>query len=535
MPEQNGRRLTWWGWASPQARPELRADARRLLAATTGWQARATPRVADVVLPDSALPDAARRSFTAIVGPDDVHTDHATRLNHAGGKSYVDLMRRRAGIADAPDAVLTPADHDQVAALLLACAHHAVAVVPFGGGTSVVGGVEPLRDGFSAVVAVDLARLDRVLEVDTTSRVVTLQAGLRTPRAEELLAEFGLTLGHAPQSAEFATIGGYAATRSAGQASTGFGRFDDLVLGLRVATPRGSVQLGRAPRSAAGPDLRQFFLGSEGAFGIITEARLRVRTIPELQRYEAFSFRDFNTGVVAIRRLVQDGVAPDVVRLSDVDETRANLALAGAGLAARGYLRARGHGAGCLAILGWEGRREIVSVRYRLAGGIIAGHGGLRLGSGPGEAWRRDRFAAPYLRDLLLDVGLLVETLETATSWSELPQLHSAIRTALTRSLGRALVMTHVSHVYPTGASLYVTVLADRDDADPIGQWERAKAAASDAIVAAGATITHHHGVGIDHRTFLPAEIGEPGVAALRAVKNALDPTGILNPGKLIP
>jgi alkyldihydroxyacetonephosphate synthase len=438
-------------------------------------------------------------------------------------------------VATAPDAVLTPADHNEVLAILAACTRYGIAVVPFGGGTSVVGGVEPLRDGFSAVVAVDLARLDRLVEVDTTSRMATLQAGLRTPRAEELLAEYGLTLGHAPQSAEFGTIGGYAATRSAGQASTGFGRFDDLVLGLRVATPRGSVDLGRAPSSAAGPDLRQFFLGSEGAFGIITEARLRVRTIPELQRYEAFSFRDFDTGLAAIRRLVQDGIAPDAVRLSDVDESRANLTLAGAGLAARGYLRARGHAAGCIAILGWEGRREVVSARYRLAGGVVAGHNGIRLGSGPGEAWRRDRFAAPYLRDLLLDVGLLVETLETATSWAQLPELHSTIRAALTRSLGRPLVMSHVSHAYPAGASLYVTVLANRDDADPIGQWERAKAAASDAIVAAGATITHHHGVGIDHRAFLPAEIGEPGVAALRAVKSALDPTGILNPGKLLP
>jgi alkyldihydroxyacetonephosphate synthase len=519
--------MTWWGWGIPDERPDLPPPARRWLAAQTGWRPRPTPPVETIEVPASEFPAG------LMSGACRVSTSADDRLRHAGGKSYVDLMRRRSGRAVFPDAVLFPSSPDAVLAALQRCADEGVAVVPFGGGTSVVGGVEPARNGFRYAVALDLAELDRLIDVDSDSRTAVLQAGLRTPRAESLLGEHGFTLGHFPQSAEFATIGGYAATRSAGQASSGFGRFDDMVVGLRVATPAGPIELGRAPRSAAGPDLRHLFLGSEGAFGIITEVTLRVRPVAEASQYEGYSFPSFSAGLAAIRALAQDGFPPDVVRLSDVDETQANLASAGAG--PRLYLRGRGHGAGCIAILGWEGSELQVPLRHQLARRIIAQHGAIRLGTKPGVAWRRERFAAPYLRDLLLGTGLLVETLETATSWSGLPALHDAVRSALFEALNRPVVMCHVSHVYPAGASLYFTVLADRDDSDPLGQWERAKTAASKAIVAAGGTITHHHGVGLEHRNYLTNEIGQVGVTTLRAIKKALDPAGILNPGKLIP
>lgn len=519
--------MTWWGWGIPDERPDLPAPARRWLAAQTGWRPRSTPRVDSIDVPPSDFPPG------LLAGACQVSISAADRLAHAGGKSYVDLVRRRSGLAAFPDAVLFPASAESVLAALQRCASEGIAVIPFGGGTSVVGGVEPMRDDFRYVVALDLTELDRLIDVDPDSRTAVLQAGLRTMAAESLLREHGFTLGHFPQSAEFATIGGYAATRSAGQASSGFGRFDDMVVGLRAVTPAGLLDLGRAPRSAAGPDLRQLILGSEGAFGIVTEVTVRIHPVPVASRYEGFSFPSFSAGLAAIRALTQDGFPPDVVRLSDADETRANLAGAGAG--PRWYLRGRGHGAGCIAILGWEGSDLHVPMRHQLARRVVAQHGGIRLGSKPGVAWRRDRFAAPYLRDLLLDVGLLVETLETATSWSGLPALHDAVRSALFDALHRPVVICHVSHVYAAGASLYFTVLADRDDDNPLAQWERAKTAASKAIVAAGGTISHHHGVGLDHRNYLANEIGSVGIAALRAVKHALDPTGILNPGKLIP
>ncbi|HVX42584.1 MAG TPA: FAD-binding oxidoreductase [Mycobacteriales bacterium] len=526
---------TWWGWGEKTERASLSPSAQAWLAETIGRRPRPTPRV-----PDSAVrlgkSEVDTAPLQAIVGAENVRTDRSARLQHTGGKSYVDLIRRRADDAlDAPDAVVLPADHEQVAALLRACSEHAIAVVPFGGGTSVVGGVEPVRSRFAALIALDLRRLDALVAHDPESLTATLQAGLGTPRAEELLGERGLMLGHTPQSAEFATIGGYAATRSAGAGSTGFGRFDELVQTLRIATPAGDAALGRIPASAAGPDLRALFLGSEGALGVITEVGLRVRRIPPYRRYEAFSFPSFRHGYGAARHLVQDGAAPDVLRLSDTDETAAELVLAGAPELSRRYLRARGHGSGSLLIIGWEGTQRAVRARRAAAVRLITAERGIRLGTGPGRSWLANRFAAPYLRDTLLDAGLLAETLETAAPWSALPALHQRLRRALHDALGTPLVMGHISHAYPTGASLYLTVLADRDDADPIGQWQRAKAAANEVITAAGATISHHHGIGLEHRDAMTAEVGPLGLDLLRAVKSTLDPVGILNPGKLIP
>jgi alkyldihydroxyacetonephosphate synthase len=383
--------------------------------------------------------------------------------------------------------------------------------------------------------------MDSLSQVDTESLTVWAEPGLRGPELEQLLAPYNLTLGHHPQSWEHATLGGYAATRSAGQASTGYGRFDDLVLTVRLATPAGTLEVGRGPASAAGPDLRGLLLGSEGTLGVITGLRLRVRRKPGVVVDEGWSFRTFADGVKVLRRLAQAGLAPDVARLSDPEETRANLALAPGTKTKllRGLLSVRGHGGGCLLVTGWEGTESSVSDRRRAATAVLRAGGGVRLGAAVGEAWRRGRYAGPYLRDDLLDAGALVETLETATSWSDLTGLHEAVRGALRHALStggtKPLVLAHVSHVYPTGASLYFTVLAARDDARVEEQWLTAKRMATDVIVASGATLTHHHAVGTDHRDWMNDEIGPLGVAVVRAVKGVLDPEGILNPGKLLP
>jgi alkyldihydroxyacetonephosphate synthase len=492
----------------------------------------------------SSLPDGARDRLVAAVGARHVRDDREARIVHAAGKGYPDLVRQRAGDCEhAPDAVVYPADHEQVAAVLAACAQSGVAVVPFGGGTSVVGGVEPLRGDFPAVVALDLRRLDRVAGVDRRSLTALLEPGLRGPWAEDRLNEQGLTLGHFPQSYEYATIGGYVATRSAGQASTGYGRIDELVLGLRCATPAGEINLRPHPASAAGPDLRELIVGSEGTLGVITLAAMKVRTAPASQRYEGWFFRDFAAGTDAFRVLEQDDAAPDVARLSDEAETRMSLALAGRdGLKARAgdaYLRLRGYDGGCLAILGWEGAEEDVERRAARTEAVARRAGGLPLGRSPGEAWAAGRFAGPYLRDDLLSLGVMVETLETATSWTKLLDLHAAVGQALSDALGARgtppLVMCHVSHLYPSGASLYFTFVARQEEGAELAQWAAAKRAAGDAIVAQGATITHHHAIGRDHLPWMRAEDGPLGLAALRAVKSELDPAGIMNPGKLLP
>jgi len=401
--------------------------------------------------------------------------------------------------------------------------------------------VSALRGDKSAVIALDLVRLDKLVEVDPVSRLAVLQAGVRGPAAERLLAGHGLTLGHVPQSFERATIGGFAATRSAGQASAGYGRFEDMVQGLRVATPAGEWRIGGAPASAAGPDLRRLVCGSEGAFGIVTEATLRVRPVPTDRYYVGLVLDGWQRGVDAVRALAQRPALPDVIRLSDVDETEVGLALGG-GLRTRllrRYLRTRAVTEPCLLVLGWEETSpRTLAIRRSATMRVLRRFDPVSLGERAGRAWLRGRFAGPRQRDALIAAGICVETLETATRWSRLTALAEDVRGALTTSLSargvRPLVMCHISHAYETGASLYFTVLVPRTPHDAIGQWQRAKDTASEAIVAGGGTISHHHGVGTEHRPWLATELGERGVGVLRAVKQSLDPTGILNPGKLV-
>ena len=542
------RRSVWWGWGDP-------AEARPLPAA--GWErlrrelgvAAGAPRrpvdLAAVRLPPGSLDGAVRARLEQVVGAAHVTSERLDRVEHARGKSYPDLHRLRAGDASsAPDAVVLPADAEQVAQVLAVCADAGVAVVPFGGGTSVVGGVTPDRGAHHAVVSLDLRRLSGLVSVDTVSRTATLLAGTRGPEAEGLLRPHGLTLGHYPQSHQQATVGGYVATRSAGQASTGYGRVDDLVLGARLETPTGPVVVGgRAPASAAGPGLLDLVVGSEGALGVVTEATFAVRLVPTAKAYACVAFSSFDEALDAVRASVQDGdrsAVPDVYRLSDPEETRVQLALAGTrGGALRRWLAGRRATEPCLAVLVWEGARAgAVRRRRRECLRLLRSRGAHRLPDAIARSWEHSRFAAPYLRDELMSHGVLVDTLETATSWAHLADLHRQVRTALLQALSgpdrAAIVQCHVSHVYPTGASLYFTFVA-REEADPVGQWRRAKAAASEAIVAGGATITHHHAVGTDHLPYLEGEIGAAGVRLLSAVRAELDPTGVMNPGTLVP
>jgi alkyldihydroxyacetonephosphate synthase len=538
--------MRWWGWGedghavplSPAAEDLLRDE----LGADPGVRKPPVP-FDQVTLPDPKLPDALRERLAAALGAEDLRDDRETRVAHAVGRSYPDLVRIRSGDASsAPDAVAFPPSAELVAAVLGLCAEHRVAVVPFGGGTSVVGGVEPVREGFPAAVSLDLGRLSDTVEVDSTSLTARADAGLLGPELERRLREQGVTLGHFPQSFEYSTLGGWVATRSAGQASTGYGRIDELVESVRCVTPAGELGTKAVPASAAGPSLRELVVGSEGVLGVICEATLRVRPAPAAHRYEGWSFASFAEGCDAFRVMEQAGAAAHVNRLSDEDETRLTMALASSGSTTeklgRRYLRMRGHEGGCIAIVGFEGSEEEVEDRRREAAGLLRAGGGVSLGHRPGEAWHRSRFAAPYLRDELLDRGVLVDTLETATSWSNLGKLHEAVREALRASLGgrgrQPLVMCHVSHLYPSGASLYFTFLARQED-DALAQWRAAKTAASEAIVAGGGTITHHHAIGRDHRRWLAAEDGELGIEVLRAAKQRLDPTGIMNPGKLLP
>ncbi len=521
-------RSDWDAWGTQPA--SLPAGAKTLLATLLPGRPHPLARIADPRLSPSRLDDADLDDLAAIVGAGHATRDDAVRRVHLGGKSTPDLIRRRSPeVQAAPDAVVSPGSHDEVRAVMDHCDRAGIAIVPFGGGTSVVGGVDPERGTHDAVIALDLARTAALLDLDRTSLLATLGAGTTGPQAEELLGAHGLTLGHFPQSFEFASIGGFAATRSSGQASRGYGRFDELVHTLRVATPRGDLQLGRAQAGAAGPDLRELFLGSEGALGVLTEVTVRVRPAPRATAYAAWTFPDFAAGTEALREATQRGIRPTVVRLSDTTETRVNAAMGG-------HLGRLG---GSLAIMTTEGFDDAeADATARALDAVFTARGAKPRGEAPARSWERGRFASPALRDALLDVGVLVETLETATTWAHLPDLKASVTAALTDALAahgtKPIVMCHISHVYPAGASLYFTVACAMTP-DPLTQWASAKDAASRAIIANAGTITHHHAVGRDHLPYLESEIGALGTDVLRAVKERLDPRGIMNPGVLVP
>jgi alkyldihydroxyacetonephosphate synthase len=531
----------WWGWGDPDRRPALPAHAVAMLRAEVG-PAEPDERVEldHVVMPatrplPAALTDAVNRAS--------VLTAHEQRVRRATGKSYPDLIRLRRGrLGSAPDAIVLPGSGEQVSRVLDVCARAGVAVIPFGGGTSVVGGVDPFAAHHRAAISLDLRRL-RSHEVDRRSLTARLGSGLRGAEAEKALRAAGLTLGHFPQSFGYATIGGFAATRSVGQASSGYGRFDDLVTSLRMVSPAGELGTVATPHSAAGPALRELIVGSEGVLGVITDVTVRVRPAPEARRYEGWMAAGFGSGSEAVRALAQAGVLPDVIRLSDEAETRFTLALSDTGGAKgtllRAYLRLRRRTGGSLIICGWEGEREAVERRRALSARVLRSSGAASLGGAPGRAWERGRYEGPYLRDELLDLGYMVETLETAHTWTGLEELHRAVGGAIDAALRAAgtpgAVLCHLSHAYPDGASLYFTFVAPRRPGEEIEQWRSVKVAACEAIIEAGGTITHHHGVGRDHAPYMRSEVGEVGLEALRALKERLDPAAIMNPGKLLP
>ena len=537
------RDAKWWGWGDPAKSPGLDGPALETLRERVG-ELTPAPQAVDSV--DSVeLPAAEPLPATLIgaAGAENVFDSVEDRVRHAAGRGYADLARLRSGrLEAAPDAVLLVSEAERLPAILAACAAEGVAVVPFGGGTSVVGGVEPLRGPHGRLVSLDLAGL-RGVELDRRSLTATLGAGLRGPEAEAELARHGVVLGHYPQSFEYATIGGFAATRSAGQASSGYGRFDSLVSSIRMVSPAGGMRTLETPHTAAGPALRELIVGSEGALGVIPDVTVRVRPQPKVRRYEAWIAEDFEAGAEIVRGLAQGPGLPDVIRVSDEEETWVSLNVQGprgaAGALFSRYLGVRRREGGSLIVVGHEGGDESVARRRALTVRELRAGGAAYLGQAAGRAWEHGRYQGPYLRDALLERGAMVETLETSHTWSKLAGLHRSLGAAIRDSLAGqgtpGIVFCHLSHAYPDGASLYFTFAARARSGAEIEQWREVKRAACEAIVAAGATITHHHAVGVDHVPYMEAEVGGVGVEALRAVKAELDPAGVMNPGKLLP
>jgi alkyldihydroxyacetonephosphate synthase len=550
-------KIRWngWGWAAHKDELGGREAVWTWLASELGMPALlATPArpLEELSLAAPALYVEDRKALNDIVGADRVRDDAYERAFHALGRSYFDLLRLRAGdLSLAPDAVVYPRGTEEVLALLALAAERGIAVIPYGGGTSVVGGVSAARGAFHSAITLDLSAMDRLIEVDPVSATVTAEAGIYGPALEKALQATGFTLGHHPQSFEFSTLGGWIAHRGAGQGSNRYGRAEDWLVGAKLATPRGLLVTSDFPASAAGPQIKDLVLGSEGIFGIVTEATVRVHALPAASDYRGYLFRDFDSGATAIRTAMQKGVEAAMLRLSDANETRFTRLYDGVGknrsLARRladVYLKMRGFDDKACALIGvFEGDAPAVVHARKEFDTIARKLGALPLGRAMGEHWRQTRFQAPYLRDPMMDRGLGVDTLETAANWSKLGALYAATRVALEAAIlktvpregAKGIVMCHVSHSTADGASLTFTTIFPRALDGDIAQWKAIKQAASEAIVANGGTISHHHGVGEDHLPWIAQEKGTLGIEVLRAVKQALDPASVLNPGKLLP
>jgi alkyldihydroxyacetonephosphate synthase len=549
--------MKWWGWGSDgvafthEDKPELAPfllrnldlDVRRLTSAPVPFSS--------LELPEPVLPDPLRAALEGAAGPEHVSTEPLDRLVHARGKSLRDLVRHRRGdVGRLPDVVVRPGDEEAVAAVLRAGLEADAVVIPFGGGTNISGSLEAPSDETRPVISVDTTRLNRVLEIDATSRLARVQSGVFGPHLEAQLNARGWTLGHYPDSFTHSTLGGWIATRSSGMQSDKYGDVADLTRALRVATPAGMLATRPVPVTSTGPSVREMVLGSEGRLGIITEATVHVHRVPPERVILGYLLPDWSRSLTAMREIAEADVFPSVTRVADAPETQFSFATRKTptaldrvkSAALRTYLRRRrgfDPAAMCLAFIGYEGTQRHVAEQRRRVGRIVSAQGGLCIGRGPGALYDQKKFDTPYIRDYLLDRGALGDVSETSAPWSLLPTVHgnvtAAARGAFADLRVTGWIMCHLSHSYHAGACLYFTfAMKPSGRRDPLEEYDVVKAAIQQTFVDSGATLSHHHAVGTEHARWLEQDISAPGVAMLRALFEGVDPGANLNPGKIV-
>jgi alkyldihydroxyacetonephosphate synthase len=544
--------MRWWGWGhdgvsfTHEDKPELGPFLRRHLGLDVARVASRPVAFEALNVPEPSLP----ASLEAALGGA-ASTDPLDRVVHARGKSLRDLVRHRRGeLGRLPDVVVRPADEDEVVAIMRAALEADAVLIPFGGGTSISGSLEAPPEERRTVISLDLSRLSRVLAVDDVSRLATVQAGALGPDLERQLNAQGWTLGHFPDSFAHSTLGGWIATRSSGMQSDRYGDIGDLTRAVRVVTPSGLLVTRPVPSTSTGPSVREMVLGSEGRLGVITEATLHVRRVPQQRTILGYLFPTWSDGLAAMRDIAASEAGVSVSRVSDAGETQFSFAtrkrptvldrLKSKALAT--YLqRRRGFDleAMCLSLIGYEGGRRHVAAQRKLVGRIAGRHGGVCIGSSPGALYDQKKFDTPYIRDFLLDRGALADVSETAAPWSRLGEVYDAVMAAARGAfdeLGvRGYIMCHLSHSYHAGACLYFTfALIPSAGSDELAQYDRVKSAIQQAFIDTGATLSHHHAVGTEHAEWLEADISPPGVAMLRALFTGTDPGANLNPGKIV-
>jgi alkyldihydroxyacetonephosphate synthase len=549
--------MKWWGWGredvwfTHEDKPELGPFIEHAIGLKVGPVTLPPPRLDELRIPESALPDELRRELEHAVGAEFVSVDPHDRLVHARGKSLRDLILQRRGHFDRiPDVVVRPGDEDAVSGVLRVAVTLDAIVIAFGGGSSISGSLEAPGAESRTVISVDLSRLDKLLEIDGASRLARVQAGVFGPRLEDQLSARGYTLGHFPDSFPHSTLGGWIATRSSGMQSDRYGDIADLTKGLRVVTPSGMLVVRPVPAASTGPSVREMVLGSEGRLGIITEATVQVQRLPEQRTILGYLFPTFADGVSAMRDIAESECSVSVTRVSDANETqfsfatrqRPTIADKLQSRALRTFLeRRRGFDLNqmSLSFIGYEGSTGHVASQRKAVGKIVKRHGGLGIGSGPGTLYDQKKFDTPYIRDFLLDRGAAGDVSETAMPWSRLMPVYDAVTAAAHGAFAaigvRGYLMCHLSHSYHAGACLYFTfAFVPPPGSDMLADYEVVKSAIQQSFVDNGATLSHHHAVGTEHARWLEQDISAPGLVLLEALFSGTDPGRHLNPGKIV-
>ena len=544
----------WWGWGPETraydmtSRPKFWPFVKQALQFADDHPTQRRVSRESIRLPCPRRCEAFLAAVAAALAPDQISFDEDDRLGHAYGRSFRDVQRLRAGKIDyVPDVVLLPSAHEQVEAIVAAAAAHRVVLIPFGGGTNIVGALEPQQRDDRMAASVDLRRMGRLLELDELSQTATFEAGVFGPDIERQLSQRGFALGHEPDSFEFSTLGGWIATRSVGTQSNVYGGIEDMLVALRVVTPQGVIATKPTPAASNGPDLNRLLCGSEGMFGIITQATLRVHCIPEYMDYRIVLFPNYDCGCQALYQCVLRGATPNVARFSDAPESRMMFAARHAAgrlqtwleKPFRAYLKWAGYAERCIMLVGFEGPAERARRLRKMALRILRQHRGFDLGRRGGTQWRQSRFDVPWLRDFLMDYGVIADSLETATVWSNVMPLYTSVRAALERAIHEVTgypgyVACHISHLYETGACIYFTVAARGRESDSplelLAAYEEVKRRGTEAIMRGGGVLSHHHAIGYEHRPWLAREHSPAALDALRAVKQSLDPANVMNP-----
>jgi alkyldihydroxyacetonephosphate synthase len=548
--------MKWWGWGDEgvsfthEDKPALAPFLQRALDLDVTRIVAQPPAFDDLRVPQPSLSPEMSAALEQAVGSDSVSTEPLDRVVHARGKSLRDLVRHRRGdLGRLPDVVVRPADEEQVAAVMHAALEADAVLIPFGGGTSISGSLEASGQEQRPVISLDLSRLRRVLAVDAPSGLARVQVGALGPDVERQLNAQGWTLGHFPDSFTHSTLGGWIATRSSGMQSDRYGDIADVTRAVRVVTPAGLLVTRPVPHASTGPSVREMVLGSEGRLGVITEATVHVRRVPERRVILGYLFPTWSDGLAAMQDIAASEAAASVTRVSDAYETAFSFATRKdpsvldrlKSRALTTYLRRRRGfdvDAMCLSFIGYEGTQRHVALQRKAVGRIVGRHGGLCIGASPGELYDQKKFDTPYIRDFLLDRGALADVSETSAPWSRLSTLYDTVMSAAHGAfdeLGvRGYIMCHLSHSYHAGACLYFTFgFKPSAQDDGLAQYDRVKSAIQQAFIDAGGTLSHHHAVGTEHARWLEEDISAPGVAMLQALFSGVDPGANLNPGKI--